>query len=267
VVRSAVGAQVGADPETRRSTAPGPRRWLIGRALLIVGATGLFMAGGGAPLALAGLGDAGLGDTAPSVSWDSTNALMLDATPGTGASATILNNTAAPLDVALQVDVPAAIAVTPATLSIPAGGTKAIKVGVLDPAVPGSYVVTAVAGPAPGTVIRRSVTVGPTAAPSRWTRRWPPLPSSSLCCSLPGCRPWLSARRSAPPLISCWPSPGAPDQHSLPNCWHPPSKAWRVITDLKDIESLFRDGSMSTHVDAAMIWMGAHINWRGLELI
>ena len=95
------------------------------------------MAGAGAPLALAGLGDAGLGDTAPSMSWDSTNALMLDATPGTGASATILNNTAAPLDVALQVDVPAAIAVTPATLSIPAGGTKAIKVGVLDPAVPG----------------------------------------------------------------------------------------------------------------------------------
>jgi len=40
-----------------------------------------------------------------------------------------------------------------------------------------------------------------------------------------------------------------------------------IVTDLRDIESLFRDGSMSTHVDAAMIWMGAHINWRGLELI
>ena len=40
-----------------------------------------------------------------------------------------------------------------------------------------------------------------------------------------------------------------------------------IVTDLKDIESLFRDGSMSTHVDAAMIWMGAHINWRGLEVI
>ena len=126
---------------------------------MIVGTSGLFMAGAGAALA-----SAGLGDTAPSMSWDSTKALEIGATPGTGASATILNNTAAPLDVAMQVDAPTAIAVTPATLSIPAGGTKAIKVGVLDPAVPGSYVVTAVAGPAPGTVIRRSVIVGPTAA-------------------------------------------------------------------------------------------------------
>lgn len=40
-----------------------------------------------------------------------------------------------------------------------------------------------------------------------------------------------------------------------------------IVTDLRDIESLFRDGSMSTHVDAAMIWMGAHINWRGLTVI
>lgn len=99
---------------------------------MIVGMAALFMGGAGAPLA-----SAGLGDTAPSMSWDSTKALKLDATPGTGASATILNNTAAPLDVAMQVDVPTAIAVTPATLSIPAGGTKAINVGVLDPAVPG----------------------------------------------------------------------------------------------------------------------------------
>jgi hypothetical protein len=58
------------------------------------------------------------------MSWDSTKALEIDATPGTGASATILNNTAAPLDVAMQVDAPTAIAVTPATLSVPAGGTK-----------------------------------------------------------------------------------------------------------------------------------------------
>jgi len=40
-----------------------------------------------------------------------------------------------------------------------------------------------------------------------------------------------------------------------------------IVTDLRSIESLFRDGSMSTHVDATMIWMGAHINWRGLEAI
>jgi hypothetical protein len=90
---------------------PGPLRRVLARALLIVGASGLFMAGAGAALA-----SAGLGDTAPSMSWDTTKALEIDATPGASVSATLLNNTAAALDVRLQVDAPDEIAVTPAQL-------------------------------------------------------------------------------------------------------------------------------------------------------
>ena len=101
---------------------------MLARALLIVGASGLFMAGAGAALASAGLGDsAGPGDTAPSMSWDNTKALEIDATPGASVSATLLNNTAAALDVRMQVDAPDEIAVTAAQLSIPAGWTKAIR--------------------------------------------------------------------------------------------------------------------------------------------
>lgn len=39
-----------------------------------------------------------------------------------------------------------------------------------------------------------------------------------------------------------------------------------LISDLKDLEDLYRIGSESHDVDAGMIWMGSHMNWRGLEL-
>jgi len=144
---------------------------MIARAFLIVGAAGVFMGGAAAPLASAGVRQ-GVSADAPSISWDSAKALAIDATPGASVSATLLNNTAAALDVTLQVDAPDAIAVTPERLDIPAGGSRTVKVGLVTaptdaPAgapVAGSYTVTAVAGPPPGTVIRRSVTVGPTAA-------------------------------------------------------------------------------------------------------
>jgi len=37
-------------------------------------------------------------------------------------------------------------------------------------------------------------------------------------------------------------------------------------TDLQQTEALFHNGFNSTHPDAALIWMGARMNWRGLEL-
>ena len=39
-----------------------------------------------------------------------------------------------------------------------------------------------------------------------------------------------------------------------------------LVREFKDIENRYRSGSDSSHHDAAIIWMGAHINWRGVVL-
>ncbi len=109
-----------------------------------------------------------MADTAdsPPISWDSVNALEIAAAAGADATASILNNTGEPLEVIVQVGNPA-IEVKPPTINIPAGGTKAISVKLVEePAadIAVSYTVTAITGAAPGVAIRRSVVVGPTSA-------------------------------------------------------------------------------------------------------
>jgi len=189
-----VGAQVGARAATaRRSTATEPRRRSRARSLLIVGAAALFTGLAVAPAASAAPGDA------PSISWDSTKALDIDATPGAGVPATLLNDTAAALAVTLQVDAPEAITVTPAQLDIPAGQSATVTVSVVNAPVAGSYTVTAVAGPAPGTVIRRSVIVGPTAA----------VPAATAAGGVSSWMPWESTLTADGPGIIPLTSPSS----------------------------------------------------------